>query len=69
MNFIYQYSLTVKLVFVVSTEGGMDIEEVAKDTPELIHTFGIDSNQGCSDENLEMLQQKIEVRGNCRNSK
>ena len=28
---------TGRVAFVVSTEGGMDIEEVAHDTPEKIH--------------------------------
>jgi succinyl-CoA synthetase beta subunit len=31
---------------VASTEGGMDIEEVAHDTPEKIHTFSIDPAAG-----------------------
>jgi succinyl-CoA synthetase beta subunit len=31
---------------VASTEGGMDIEDVAHDTPEKIHTFGIDPATG-----------------------
>ncbi|TBW40007.1 ADP-forming succinate--CoA ligase subunit beta [Siculibacillus lacustris] len=32
--------------FVVSTEGGMDIETVAHDTPEKIHTFHVDPAAG-----------------------
>ena len=32
--------------FVVSTEGGMDIEAVAHDTPEKIHTFHVDPAAG-----------------------
>src|ERR671928_857503 len=31
--------VTSRVAFVVSTEGGMDIEAVAHDTPEKIHTF------------------------------
>ncbi|MET4133651.1 succinyl-CoA synthetase beta subunit [Porphyrobacter sp. MBR-155] len=37
---------TGRVAFVVSTEGGMDIEAVAHDTPELITTFTIDPAQG-----------------------
>src|SRR3546814_7387764 len=31
--------VTGRVAFVVSTEGGMDIETVAHDSPEKIHTF------------------------------
>ena len=37
---------TSRVAFVVSTEGGMDIEAVAHDTPEKITTFSIDPAQG-----------------------
>jgi succinyl-CoA synthetase beta subunit len=33
---------TSRIAFVISTEGGMNIEEVARDTPEKIVTFSID---------------------------
>src|SRR3569833_2367369 len=33
---------TSRVAFVVSTEGGMDIEQVAHDTPEKILTFSVD---------------------------
>ncbi|MBX3560668.1 MAG: ADP-forming succinate--CoA ligase subunit beta [Sphingomonas sp.] len=35
-----------RIAFVVSTEGGMNIEEVAHDTPEKIHTFTVDPATG-----------------------
>ena len=35
-----------RVAFVVSTEGGMDIEDVAHDTPEKILTFSIDPATG-----------------------
>ncbi|MBW7946739.1 MAG: ADP-forming succinate--CoA ligase subunit beta, partial [Sphingomonadaceae bacterium] len=35
-----------RVAFVVSTEGGMDIEEVAEHTPEKIHTIRIDPASG-----------------------
>ena len=37
---------TSRVAFVVSTEGGMDIEEVAHDTPEKIMTFSVDPATG-----------------------
>jgi len=37
---------TSRVAFVVSTEGGMDIEAVAHDTPEKIHTFSVDPATG-----------------------
>ena len=37
---------TSRVAFVVSTEGGMDIEDVAHDTPEKIMTFSIDPATG-----------------------
>ena len=37
---------TSRISFIVSTEGGMDIEKVAHETPEKIHTFSIDPASG-----------------------
>jgi succinyl-CoA synthetase beta subunit len=37
---------TGRIAFVASTEGGMDIETVAHDTPEKIHTFAVDPATG-----------------------
>jgi succinyl-CoA synthetase beta subunit len=37
-----------RIAFVASTEGGMNIEEVAHDTPEKIHTFTIEPAAGYS---------------------
>jgi succinyl-CoA synthetase beta subunit len=37
---------TAQVAFVVSTEGGMDIEKVAHDTPEKIITFSVDPATG-----------------------
>jgi succinyl-CoA synthetase beta subunit len=39
---------TSRIAFIVSTEGGMDIEEVAHKTPERIHTFQIEPVAGYS---------------------
>src|SRR3954471_2404785 len=35
-----------RIAFVVSTEGGMSIEDVAHDTPEKIHSFTVDPATG-----------------------
>ena len=37
---------TSRVSFVVSTEGGVNIEDVAHDTPEKIHTFSVDPATG-----------------------
>jgi succinyl-CoA synthetase beta subunit len=37
---------TSRVAFVLSTEGGIDIEEVAKNTPERIHSFSVDPATG-----------------------
>ena len=39
---------TGRIAMVVSTEGGMDIETVAHDTPEKIRTITIDPAEGSS---------------------
>src|ERR1700761_879702 len=39
---------TSRIAFIVSTEGGMDIEEVAKHSPEKIQTFRVDPAAGFS---------------------
>src|ERR1700749_2117347 len=39
---------TSRVAFVASTEGGMDIEEVAHKTPEKIHTFQVEPAAGYS---------------------
>src|SRR5271156_2615440 len=39
---------TSRIAFIVSTEGGMDIEQVAHATPEKIHTFQVEPAAGYS---------------------
>ncbi|MGI9414992.1 MAG: ADP-forming succinate--CoA ligase subunit beta, partial [Hyphomicrobiales bacterium] len=39
---------TSRIAFIASTEGGMDIEQVAHDTPEKILTITVDPAAGCS---------------------
>ncbi len=49
--------------FVASTEGGMDIEAVAEETPEKIHTIGIDPLKGMTDEDIAKLNAAFELSG------
>ncbi|MCY0092651.1 ADP-forming succinate--CoA ligase subunit beta [Hoeflea ulvae] len=49
--------------FVVSTEGGMDIEAVAHDTPEKIITVAIDPETGVTAADLATLNSALELTG------
>jgi len=49
--------------FVVSTEGGMDIEAVAHDTPEKIINVAIDPIAGVTEANLKMLAEALKLDG------
>lgn len=49
--------------FVASTEGGMDIETVAHETPEKIHTIAIDSLKGIGDGDVAKLNTAFELTG------
>ncbi|MEZ5789958.1 MAG: ADP-forming succinate--CoA ligase subunit beta [Nitratireductor sp.] len=49
--------------FVASTEGGMDIEAVAHDTPEKIHTIGIDPVAGVTPADLAKLNAAFQIDG------
>lgn len=57
---------TSVISFVASTEGGMDIEGVAEDTPEKIHTIGIDPVAGCTSKDCEKLCDAFELTGDAR---
>ena len=57
---------TGKISFMASTEGGMDIETVAHDTPELIHSVGITSSAGCTDSDSEKLADALKLDGTAR---
>ena len=52
-----------RVAFVVSTEGGMDIEAVAHDTPEKIHTFTIDPEAGVTDADVSAISKALELTG------
>ena len=57
---------TGKTSFVASTEGGMDIEAVAHDTPELIHSIGITASAGCTDSDAAKLADALQLDGTAR---
>ncbi|MBS7545282.1 ADP-forming succinate--CoA ligase subunit beta [Ancylobacter oerskovii] len=54
---------TSRIAFVVSTEGGMDIEEVAHSTPEKIHTFSIDPATGVMPHHGRTVAQALGLTG------
>jgi succinyl-CoA synthetase beta subunit len=58
---------TGKVAFVVSTEGGMDIEQVAEDTPDKIVTLNIDTDEGVTDAAATELAQALQLDGEARN--
>jgi len=49
--------------FVVSTEGGMDIEKVAHDTPEKIVTFSVDPATGIMSHHGRKVAQALGLKG------
>lgn len=49
--------------FVVSTEGGMDIEAVAEETPEKILTLPIDPEKGVTAEDVKRLNEALQLDG------
>jgi len=55
-----------KVAFVVSTEGGMDIETVAHDTPEKIHSVAINHSTGCTDADAATLADALALDGTAR---
>jgi succinyl-CoA synthetase beta subunit len=52
---------TQKVVLMVSSEGGMDIEEVAAHTPEKIHKVFIDPVQGLNDVDADEIAASIGI--------
>ncbi|WP_029555269.1 ADP-forming succinate--CoA ligase subunit beta [Xanthobacter sp. 91] len=55
--------VTSRVAFVVSTEGGMDIEEVAHSTPEKIHTFSVDPATGVQPLHGRKVAQALGLTG------
>jgi len=54
---------TSRIAFVVSTEGGMDIEAVAHDTPEKIVTFSVDPATGIMPHHGRTVAQTLGLTG------
>src|SRR5215510_6999843 len=54
---------TSRVAFVVSTEGGMDIEEVARTHPEKILTFSIDPATGVMPHHGRVVAQALGLNG------
>ncbi|MBR1217017.1 ADP-forming succinate--CoA ligase subunit beta [Bradyrhizobium sp. U87765 SZCCT0131] len=54
---------TSRVAFVVSTEGGMDIEEVAHKTPEKIITFSVDPATGVMPHHGRTAAQALALKG------
>ena len=52
-----------RVAFVVSTEGGMDIEEVAKNHPEKILTFSVDPATGIMPHHGRRVAQALKLAG------
>src|SRR5579872_4881037 len=52
-----------RVAFVLSTEGGMNIEEVAHKTPEKIHTFSIDPATGVMPHHGRLAAAALELTG------
>jgi len=55
-----------QVAFVVSTEGGMDIEAVAHDTPEKILTVAIDPEAGVTADDLAKLTGALKLDGEAK---
>jgi len=58
---------TSKNMIVYSTEGGVDIESVAENTPHLIHTVDIDPESGLSNEEACKIADNLGLNGNAHN--
>jgi succinyl-CoA synthetase beta subunit len=54
---------TSRIAFIASTEGGMDIEEVAKHTPEKIMTFQVDPAAGLSAHTGRSIANALKLSG------
>jgi len=50
-----------RVALMASSEGGMDIEEVAAHTPEKIHKIWIDPNAGLKDSDADAIAKKIGI--------
>jgi succinyl-CoA synthetase beta subunit len=58
---------TAKNMIMYSTEGGMDIETVAENTPDLIHTLDVCPKDGLTDLNADEIATNLNLEGNAKN--
>ena len=56
------------ILIMASTEGGMDIEEVAENTPEAIHKAWVDPREGLQDEQKDSLADSLGLTGSAHDS-
>ncbi|MEO1657128.1 MAG: ADP-forming succinate--CoA ligase subunit beta [Pseudomonadota bacterium] len=54
---------TGKVAFIASTEGGMDIEAVAEETPEKIVTVTVEPSEGVTDEVAKKIVSGLKLEG------
>ena len=57
---------TGRVAFVVSTEGGMDIEAVAEHTPEKIISVAIDPSAGVTAADIDTIVKALELTGDAK---
>lgn len=57
---------TGKVSFVASTEGGMDIEAVAEETPDKIHTIDVDPVTGCDEATATAVCDALQLSGDAK---
>ena len=57
---------TAKNMIMYSTEGGMDIETVAENTPDLIHTLDVCPKEGLTDSNAQEIASNLKLKGNAK---
>ena len=57
---------TAKNMIMYSTEGGMDIETVAENTPDLIHTLDVCPKEGLTDINAKEIASNLKLHGNAK---
>ncbi|MEO1939782.1 ADP-forming succinate--CoA ligase subunit beta [Candidatus Thioglobus sp.] len=58
---------TQKITILASTEGGMDIEKVATETPDKIIKFGIDPLGALTEDDCTSIALKLNLKGNLAN--
>ena len=59
---------TSRVTFMVSTEGGMDIEEVAHNSPEKIAKVGVDPDKGITDADAAKLADALKLSGKAKDN-